>query len=73
VTDNWSEAAACKGRMRLFYAEDRFSQDLAVAICRSCAVRPDCELETRRTERPWLTYGVRAGFTQEQRRAWERD
>jgi hypothetical protein len=72
VTD-WSEAAACRGLLPLFYSDDPFSRGVALAICRECRVRGDCELETRRVERgAWTRFGVRAGFTPEERRGWER-
>jgi hypothetical protein len=69
--DDWTTSAACRGRLSLFYADDAVSKAVAVAICAGCRVRLDCEAETRRIERPWLRFGIRAGATPEQRRAWD--
>lgn len=63
----WWDSAACKGRGDLFYATDQFSQRLAVAVCRSCAVRAECLADAMATEPPGPRFGVIGGLTAEQR------
>jgi hypothetical protein len=59
--------------MSLFFSDNPRAQAEAVSVCAECPVQGACELETRRQERPWLRFGVRAGLTAEQRRAWGRE
>jgi hypothetical protein len=66
----WWAHAACRGSSTLFYRGDRVSQATAVAVCRGCPVRVDCEAETRRVEGSGRRSGVRAGFTPQERRGW---
>jgi Transcription factor WhiB len=54
----------------LFFADDPFSQRLAVTICRCCPVRQQCEADVLATESPTFRYGVRAGYTATERRRW---
>jgi hypothetical protein len=68
----WVASAACHGRTALFYAEDPFSQRLAVMLCRRCPVRQECLAEVQALEQPGMRYGVRAGFTAAERKGWGR-
>ena len=63
---------ACRDRSQLFFSGASFDQELAVAICkRECTVRVECEAETRVLETLVQDrFGVRAGYTPEQRRGW---
>lgn len=65
----WCDRAACKGRTSLFFAEDPFSQRVALAVCRGCAVRAECLADVLATEARGVRYGVVAGLTAAQRRA----
>lgn len=64
----WWTAAACRGRSSLFFADDAFSERLALAVCRGCAVRQECLADVMATEVPGQRYGVVAGLTAAQRR-----
>jgi Transcription factor WhiB len=66
---DWWDLAACRGRLSLFFGDDRFSQELAISICRrECSVRRECEAETRIVETSTRKrFGVRAGFTATER------
>jgi Transcription factor WhiB len=66
----WWEQASCRGCTALFYRNDRMSQMVAASICQSCPVLAECEVETRRIEMSGRRFGVRAGFTPEERAAW---
>jgi WhiB family redox-sensing transcriptional regulator len=66
----WPADAACRGRTRLMYATDPFSERLALAVCRSCPVRAECLDDCRATEDPANRYGVCAGLTATERKAW---
>lgn len=65
---SWCDRAACRGRTALFFAEDQFSQRVALAVCRGCAVRAECLADVMATEPRGVRYGVVAGLTPAQRR-----
>jgi WhiB family redox-sensing transcriptional regulator len=68
--DSWMDLAACRGRTAMFYAEDAFSERLAVAVCARCPVRAECLADAVAVELvTGIIHGVRAGFTQAERRA----
>lgn len=83
MTD-WADKAPCKGQGELFFEEVWPDEDVAWAlpsalrlarsICDSCPVRRQCFEEGMRAEagvKATLRFGVRAGFTPEQRRSLE--
>jgi hypothetical protein len=67
----WKAMADCRGRTRLFYSDTGASQRIAIAICKACPVRQQCEAEVRATERADNRFGVIAGFTANQRDHWD--
>jgi len=67
----WWSQAVCRGQQALFYSERRVDQAQAVAICRTCPVLSECESETRSVEVSGRRFGVRAGYTPEQRKGWK--
>jgi hypothetical protein len=70
---HWTSLAACRGSGDLFFAGDPVSQRVALQTCWSCPVRRECEADVRSFEpvSP-RRYGVVAGYTAAQRRAWDR-
>lgn len=69
---SWLELAACRGRpTRWWYPAtgDSFGAQVAVLICRSCPVRVACLAAALAEEvGEGGTFGVRGGYTAEQRR-----
>ena len=59
---DWHTEAACAGRTTLFYASDKVSEAIAIAVCRRCPVRVECLAEAQRIEATGLRWGVRAGL-----------
>ena len=70
---DWTTRASCRGRTDLFFAPDRSAQAVAVGICQTCPVRPECLDDVRATEHsPWR-FGVVAAMTPAERRRWTGD
>jgi WhiB family transcriptional regulator, redox-sensing transcriptional regulator len=69
VARSWRDAAACRGRLDVWYSAEPFEQQVAVAVCRRCPVRTACLAEAFAEERPGFVFGVRGGLTAAQRAA----
>jgi hypothetical protein len=67
---DWPRRASCQGHGELYFADDKFSQQLAVRICQDCPVRTQCLAECLANEKRGQRYGVVAGFTAVERKAW---
>ena len=72
AVDDWSDRAACRGRSRLFFADDELSQSIAVRVCARCSVRSECLDDARAIERTGLRFGVRGGLRAKDRGVSER-
>ena len=62
---DWRAGALCRGRGELFFANDTFSEHVAVALCRRCRSRTPCLAEALATD----ALGIWAGTNYAQRQA----
>lgn len=70
MTD-WLDRAACRGRPTDWWYPgqgDRFTQRVAVMVCRGCPVRAECLAEALAAEASaTYQFGIRGGLTAEAR------